>query len=147
LINDSFEVKLTEQSKVNYNANMKGLEVYIPPEIQLNEILKKKTDLFKCDIYALGIIFYFILFKEYPKKLPYKRDTNSNRIISREMEKLLSQMLIPEPDKRPTINGVRDHEWVKKFSNEFKDDLKKFSYLKNKFSFTFGHYLKEKIKK
>ena len=59
-------------SKIAY----KFLSIDFAPEIKINEILKKKIDYFKCDIYALGIIFHYILLKEFPNK-KYVKNINS----------------------------------------------------------------------
>ena len=66
LLNDLFLVKLTEMN--TFNIGKKNETVFNAPEIKINEILQKKTDYFKSDIYSLGVIFQFILTREYPKK-------------------------------------------------------------------------------
>ena len=75
LVNEKFELKLTELSNKEYNKSP-NIELFAAPEIKINDILKKKTDYFKCDIYSLGILFYFVLNKEYPKIRNNKKKSN-----------------------------------------------------------------------
>ncbi len=67
LINDTFQIKLCELSSVNV-ASSNEPNIYEPPEINLNKLLNKPTDFYKVDVYALGVILHFILFRDAPNK-------------------------------------------------------------------------------
>ena len=106
-----------------------GTPCYVAPEV-----LEGTYDR-KCDIWALGVIFYVMLYGKYPfddnnksvlfekiKTTEPKYDTN---IISSEALSLMKLLLTKDPQKRPEAVTVLDNPFfVKYLRSEFKDSIK-----------------------
>ena len=107
-----------------------GTPSYISPEI-LNGL---EYD-YKCDIWSLGILMYFLLSgatpfngnnpREIYDKIK-KENLNFNSInfnnVSNEAKILIKSMLVKEQDKRININQVLNSDWVKKYINKNNND-------------------------
>ena len=98
--------------------NKVGTLQYMAPEILIGNI----QDIYKVDIYALGVCMYVILHNTYPFKgtnnieigtniLRNKYKINNNLSIA--CIDLLNQILEPDQKNRITIQEIREHPWLK----------------------------------
>ena len=99
----------------------RGSELYAAPEILLSE-RNHKYDGFLSDIWSLGVCFYFMMFNCFPfyneinnfdynlrnEDLIIPEDNN----ISPEFKDLIKRILNKEPNKRLTLNQIKQHKWV-----------------------------------
>jgi serine/threonine protein kinase len=103
----------------NYKLIKKNL-LYTPPEILENKLIDKT----KINIWELGIIIYYLLFKEYPYngKTEYQilNQINSNKILKniheKELNDLIYRMLKINENERITWNNYFNHNFFKKDS-------------------------------
>ena len=102
----SDEIKLNRMEK-NY--------LTIAPEILNEESISKKSDL-----WSLGIIIYYMLFKEYPYngEIEYQNQINSNKrlknIDDEELKDLINRMLKVNENERITWDNYFNHNFFKK---------------------------------
>ena len=98
---------------------IKDISSLIPPEILNNEPLSLKSNL-----WSLGIIIYFLLFKEYPFDSNsqigiYKKIISKNKlkkINDKDLNDLIQQMLIVNQNERISWNNYFNHIFFKKDS-------------------------------
>jgi len=94
-----------------------GSNDYISPEM-----LKRDTVTSKCDIWALGVILFRLLFGYLPFHCEDKEDTEKNIIkgdwsfpsgqhISPEARDLLIKILNVDPDARPSTRDILSHKF------------------------------------
>lgn len=106
-----------------------GTPCYVAPEV-----LEGAYDR-KCDIWALGVIFYVMLFGKYPfnednksalfEKIRNQEPNYNSTAISSEAKSLLQLMLTKDPQMRPEAVTVLDNPFfVKYLRSEFKDSVK-----------------------
>ncbi len=97
------------------------------------EVLKRETNLIssKSDIWSLGIIIYYLLFKEYPynggeyniiKQIESKKELN--KIYSKELDDLIKKMLNPNINERISWENYFEHPF---FNNNLKLNLPLFN--------------------
>ncbi|KAF0520515.1 Pkinase-domain-containing protein [Gigaspora margarita] len=98
-----------------------GTPNYIAPEILFDQV---KGHSFEADVWSLGVIMYTLLFGRPPfqtegkvdqiykkiKELKYDFPGNIND-VSKEAKALINLMLTLEPEKRPTIQQIRDNDF------------------------------------
>ena len=121
---DEIEIKLCKIStnelidKTKSNS-IEGICFTKAPEILKGESISKK-----CDLWSLGIIIYYLLFKEYPYngKTEYQilNQINSNKILKniheKELNDLIYRMLKINENERITWNNYFIHNFFKKDS-------------------------------
>ena len=83
------------------------------------EILKNEEDLSKSDIWSLGIIIYYMLFKEYPYKgkgeIELLKDINSRKVLKLSYNKKLNDLL----NKMLKIDLNERISWEEYFNHPF----------------------------
>ena len=100
-----------------------GTPNYIAPEI-----LEKKGHSFEVDIWSLGVVLYTLLYGKPPfetndVKLTYKKiKMNSftypeNINVHASANKLISQILVLDPSKRPSFDEILGHEFFRIFNS------------------------------
>lgn len=110
----------TVVTNAKHNAPV-GTIAYAAPEML--EIQDKKIDVFKCDVYSLGICFYVIYFRKFPfskerelmtleKKQLFFQPEFSQSVFHFQM--LLCHMLNPNPDNRYSIEDVLNDQYLLK---------------------------------
>ena len=97
-----------------------GTPNYIAPEI----LSGKAGHSFEVDIWAYGVIMYTLLvgkppFETTDVKLTYRKiKANSytfpDRVVGRDARDLISRILHPKPDNRPTLKLIRSHKFFNK---------------------------------
>ena len=101
-----------------------GSPCYSAPEMLEGQLYKGSG----VDIWSAGVVLYVMLFKKLPfwdetKKLLYKKIIKgvyhfpNNVKISDNAKNLINKILIVNPNKRITIKGIKNHPWIKKYSN------------------------------
>jgi len=114
-----------------------GTKNYISPEIFTDEVF----NCFGADIFALGVAFFILMVGDYPfskatksdskyqhmfKKDPFvfwrkharaKKKRNKG-LISDELVDLLTMMMIPDQEKRITVDQIKGHPWYQEPSME-----------------------------
>ena len=119
---DEIEIKLCKIStnelidKTKSNS-IEGICFTKAPEILKGESISKKSDL-----WSLGIIIYYLLFKEYPYngKTEYQilNQINSNKILknigNKELDDLINRMLKINENERITWDNYFNHSFFKK---------------------------------
>ena len=116
--------KLNEGSNIN-KMSLNGIPITMAPEI-----LKREENLisYKCDIWSLGIIIYYMLFKEYPyngneyqiiQQIESKKQLKI--INNKDLDDLIKQMLIQNINERITWEKYFQHPFFQiDNSNQFK---------------------------
>ena len=106
---NSNEIIDKSKSKIN---NDKGICLTIAPEILKGDFISKKSD-----IWSLGIIIYYMLFKEYPfngkTENEILKDINSNKNLkitqNKDLNDLINRMLIIDENQRITWDNYFNH--------------------------------------
>ena len=118
------------RKKVTHNLHsIVGTPGYVAPEV-----LEGTYDR-KCDIWALGVLLYVMLYGKYPfdddnkavlfEKIKTKEPRYDRREVSQEAIELMRQMLVKDPSKRPEAKEILDHLWFMLYlKNEFRDTIK-----------------------
>ena len=119
-----FKIKLTDDCGLLDEIKNKPFKIkenynFYPPEI-----LNKKNDYEKCDLWSLGVIIYILLFRKYPYTVERKKDIliiNRKPLLktkNTDLDNLIDQLLIDEP--------IRRLSWDEYFHNFFRsqDDYK-----------------------
>ena len=107
-----------------------GTKLYKAPEILSNQIkiTDKTYDVFKADIWALGVCLYKMLTKKFPfgsneitteklielqaKKISFDNSLFAEKKIESSAKDLILRLLEFDPDKRPKIFVVKSHKWL-----------------------------------
>ena len=130
---------------------IKDISSLIPPEILNNESISLKSNL-----WSLGIIIYFLLFKEYPfdnntQKGIYKQIISKNKlkqIEDKDLNDLIQQMLIVNENDRISWNDYFNHPFfrknLKKEIKQIKEPLFEFR-CKNHHQFIFSYCIECRI--
>ena len=104
--------ELINKTKSNMN-NIKEICLTTAPEILKDESFSKKSDL-----WSLGIIIYYMLFKEYPYNGKTENQINSNKILknigNKELDDLINRMLKINENERITWDNYFNHSFFKK---------------------------------
>ena len=106
-----------------------GTPCYVAPEV-LDGTYDKK-----CDMWALGILTYVMLYGKYPfddenksvlfDKIKNQEPKYNTSLISSEALNVIQSLLTKDPTKRPDANNLLDHPWfAKTIKDEFKDNIK-----------------------
>ncbi len=123
--------ELMDKTKSNMN-NIERICLTTAPEILKGESISKQSDL-----WSLGIIIYYMIFKEYPYngKNEYQiiKQINSNKILKhsgeKELDDLINRMLKINDNERITWDNYFNHNF---FKNDFqnKELIKEFNQIK-----------------
>ena len=122
-LNGKMELKIGDfglAKKLRQNETIKGVAgtlSYMAPEI-----LQDKEYSYEVDIWAIGVIMYFLLIGELPFKDPNKEKIAEkiqrvnysfpkNAIISNAAKDLIKQILVLDPKDRPTLNQILIHDF------------------------------------
>ena len=102
----------------------RGSDLYAAPEILFTE-RNHKYDGFLSDIWSLGVCFYCMMFNYFPflyenkdRDIFYYNLANEDLIIpedndiSPEFKDLIKRILNKDPNKRLTLNQIKQHKWV-----------------------------------
>ncbi|KAL6061743.1 Aurora kinase [Balamuthia mandrillaris] len=90
---------------------------YLPPEM-----IEGKTHNNAVDIWSLGVLLYEFLVGKPPFETTSQRDTTVRiskvqltypAYISPLAKDLISKILVHEPEKRLSLEGIREHPWIK----------------------------------
>ena len=111
-----FKISNFRMSKL-LEEELNGNPITIAPEV-----LKRETNLIssKSDIWSLGVIIYYLLFKEYPynggeyniiKQIESKKKLNN--IYSKELDDLIKKMLNPNINERISWENYFEHSFFK----------------------------------
>ena len=157
LLDDYFNVKLGDlgialwaKNTSGYIAHRRGTPKYMAPEVDKASD-KAPFNVFKADIYSLGVWLHLLLFGEYPtssfneEKINTQNSSNdtdmtmsdneSNECSNKEIIsngvsdsclELLETLLSTNPRKRPTMESILKHPWM---SQEIDDSLIEMVYL------------------
>ena len=101
-----FKIKLTDDCGLLDEIKNKPFTIkeninFYPPEI-----LSKKKDYEKCDLWSLGVIIYILLFRQYPYIVQRKKDIYiQNRSLLQktkitDLDNLIEKLLIEDPKRR-----------------------------------------------
>lgn len=97
-----------------------GTEPYYSPQI----VLRKPYDVFKADVWAMGVMLFCMLNNKFPyhfgdAKKMYKEQTDPNFIkgrfskkLSEDLKDLQMNLFDPEEKTRPTMAQVLEHSWI-----------------------------------
>lgn len=80
-----------------------GSTPYISPELIENRFYLKGLDLFKCDVWSIGIIFFNLLYGGFPWPIATKNKVNP-AILKNNL--LLLRLLNFSPNKRPDVESI-----------------------------------------
>ena len=138
LINRKNEIKLIDFglsktfSKGELLKTPCGSPFYAAPEM----VKGKKYNGINTDIWSIGIILYLMLFQELPfmdadvnrlyKKIlkgKYEIPEDKINLVSKEAIDLVQKILEINPKKRININGIKNHIWFNKISNELYEGI------------------------
>ena len=138
LINRKNEIKLIDFglsktfSKGELLKTPCGSPFYAAPEM----VKGNKYKGINSDIWSLGIILYLMLFQELPfmdadvnrlyKKIlqgKYEIPEDKINLVSKDAIDLIQKILEINPKKRIKINGIRNHIWFNKLSNELYEGI------------------------
>ena len=130
LLTEKFDAKLTDFGLSRYfkknellNSSC-GSPIYAAPEM----LEGKPYDGTKIDIWSLGISLYTMVCGELPFVVDDENDIyilmdkiikgnyNIPEFLSNECKDLIKNMLVTDPDKRITLEQIKNHKWVNKFN-------------------------------
>ncbi|CAD8117293.1 unnamed protein product [Paramecium sonneborni] len=96
-----------------------GTVLYASPEIVFGKL---KTVNFSVDIWALGVILYYLIFAQYP----FKGDNNTEILenisqinynipkqVSVELINLINDLFNPDHEQRLSLKQIKQHKWVR----------------------------------
>ena len=130
LLTEKLDAKLTDfglsrHFKKNELLNSScGSPIYAAPEM----LEGKSYDGTKIDIWSLGISLYTMVCGELPFVVDDENDIyilmdkiikgnyNIPEFLSNECKDLIKNMLVTDPDKRITLEQIKNHKWVNKFN-------------------------------
>lgn len=152
LLDENFNIRLSDFGTVEKDRGdgltcwRKGTENYMAPEIKDKEACKGPYDMYKADIYSLGVTLYVMLMMQFPfAKL---EDESLNSFSTEESEddqdlspkstkfenldqvpeelqgvmELISLMLHPDPSRRPSWEEIFSHPWMCDSSLDIRND-------------------------
>ena len=130
LLTEKLDAKLTDFGLSRYfkknellNSSC-GSPIYAAPEM----LEGKSYDGTKIDIWSLGISLYTMVCGELPFVVDDENDIyilmdkiikgnyNIPEFLSNECKDLIKNMLVTDPDKRITLEQIKNHKWVNKFN-------------------------------
>ncbi len=134
-----------EFNKISSKTNLDNNSLTISPQILKGENYSNKTDL-----WSLGVIIYYMLFKEYPfnGKLEYQiiKDIESKKelkeIKHKELKDLVHQMLLINENERISWNGYFNHTFFKIIILE-EIEFPEFDFICKKHLDNFNYYCKK----
>ncbi len=145
-LSDFDSSKFSDRTKVN-SINLEEIPLTSAPEVLNAESISNKSD-----IWSLGILIYYMLFKEYPFNGESEEDILNeiesnkklNDIKDIDLNDLVSKMLIKDENERISWNDYFNHPFFKKNNtiekNEIHFILPQFNFLCSKHSKEFDSY-------
>jgi len=125
LLDEFYNVKLADlgialnaKGTSKYIWHVRGTKKYMAPEVE-NVSKKAPFQVFRADIYSLGICLHLMLLGCYPNEYDCDVKFRANNLDS-ECVDLIESMLSPFPVKRPTIEQIFEHPWMWK---SFEQDI------------------------
>ena len=109
-------IESIDETKSNMNS-IEGICLTTAPEILKGESISKQSDL-----WSLGIIIYYMLFKEYPYngEIEYQNQINSNKRLKKtsdqELNDIINRTLKVNKNERISWNNYFNHNFFKKDS-------------------------------
>ncbi|KAL0217274.1 hypothetical protein RCL1_007855 [Eukaryota sp. TZLM3-RCL] len=91
-----------------------GTESFMAPEMFANQPYGTAVD-----IWALGVVLYFIIEKKYPFDSPLQLFTSEAVISESPFKEIISQLLTKDPNKRPSADQLSKHPRVVEYYNFF----------------------------
>lgn len=97
-----------------------GTEAYLAPEVWNGT--SHHSSPFKLDVWALGVILYALTHGELPFQKPDKETIDRiqkhgmqfNEDTSTSLRNAISAMLTPDPNKRISVNNVKNDKWLRR---------------------------------
>lgn len=127
IIDFSISKDLSEIKETKPKLEIKGTNYYMSPEVLRKERIDK-NNYHKIDLYALGVLIYKCAYGHYPYEqfslenfnqemvypdLIFPKEVECQRSYSKLFQNLLEGLLVPNINKRPTIEEVINHPWIK----------------------------------
>ena len=146
---DKCTIKLSDYGSSNFINNLNSRTSRGTPLTMAPEVLNGKELSNKSDIWSLGIIIYFLLFKEYPyngnNEVLLFNDINSGKKLknceNKELNDLMNKMLKINVKERISWEEYFNHSFFKQ--NEIKDRIPQFNFLCEIHSKNINFYCKE----
>ena len=127
LIDFGFSIYAKEDK---YLEGSRGTTLYAAPEMVFSQ---EKYDGYLTDIWSLGICLYIMLFEQLPfikgeqtDRESFYRDLKNEELIfpeddevSNELKDLLKKILEKNPNKRITLEQIKQHPWLKLINFDF----------------------------
>ena len=116
--NKDFIVKLGDfglsrkYNQVNFSTNNKGTPFYIAPEIEFSRLNNTNYDPIKCDLWAIGLIIYFLKFKDTPY-LAFIGGNIPNKFDDENLNDLVKKLIVVDPVKRINWDDYFNHPFFK----------------------------------
>ena len=107
-----------------------GTPPYMSPELLQYSRAKQGYNAQKADVWALGVILFKLFYHEYPfpKKLHKALIKMKERKVNKcngmrhkpsdDLIDIIFEIFNPDPYKRPNLNELTSHNWVKRFFND-----------------------------
>lgn len=127
LLSSSLDVLLADFDLAGPIGSYKGVvgtHGYMAPEIESTEIYSA----IKVDVFALGVVLFFMVIGKNPftstvsnpnytallaHKNKFWKRFDKNNCCSSEFKSLIESILEKDPDKRITLEGIKEHKWMK----------------------------------
>jgi len=135
LLDDEWQVKICDFGLSGFVENERetetdaGTEAYLAPEVLSGR--SSGSDVYKIDVWALGVILYVLVLGKYPFKRAspevcqkliaegptWPNDENCYEeveppILPQSLKALVTRMLTPDPDARISMNEISTDPWV-----------------------------------
>lgn len=107
-------------------------------------ITRKNYDPFKADVWAFGVMLYWMALGYYPQEADQKKKKTTTNIVNKKWQEfnlnfpvdfnpglqyLIRKMLNPDPKQRIKIEDILEDTWIK--PKHFKDEIQRLRQSKN----------------